>query len=190
MEGSYTPDPTLDKYTKELLAELRIPKAVREKGQISMDLTVEEHKKGWRSQKERTASETDGLSFSHYIAACEDDTLAEVNSTLRIIPYVNGFSPEPWQMITDAMILKKAGVLDVELMHTIQLMHSEFNMNNKKMARDMMKAAESLKLIAREQYGSRKHHQAIMAALNKRLTMDLFRYRRQAGAICSNDAKS
>ena len=58
----------------------------------------------------------DGLSFSHYITACEDDTLAEVDATLRIIPYINGFSPELWQMITNAMILKKARVLDVELM--------------------------------------------------------------------------
>ena len=31
---------------------------------------------------------------------------------------------------------------------------------------------------------------AVTAALNKRLMMDLLRMRRQAGALCSNDAKS
>jgi hypothetical protein len=38
----------------------------------------------------------------------------------------------------DVKILKKMGIYDVELMRTIQLMHAEFNMNNKKLGRDMM----------------------------------------------------
>jgi hypothetical protein len=54
----------------------------------------------------------------------------------------------------------------------------------------MMRSAEESYILAREQFGSRKHHQSITAALNKRLTMDLLRQRRQAGALCSNDAKS
>jgi hypothetical protein len=55
-------------------------------------------------------------------------------------------------------------------------MHASFNKNNKKMGRDMMYFAEQRKILAKEQYGSRKHHQSIIAALlNKRLTMDLLR---------------
>ena len=69
-------------------------------------------------------------------------------------------------------------------------MHAEFNMNNKKMGRDMMAFAEECCVLAWEQYGSRKNLQSALAALNKRLTMDLLRLRRQAGALCSNDAKS
>jgi hypothetical protein len=57
-------------------------------------------------------------------------------------------------------------------------MNAEFNMNNKKLGRDMMAHAEKHKAIAREQYGSRRHHQCILAALNKRLTMDLLRQTR------------
>jgi hypothetical protein len=34
------------------------------------------------------------------------------------------------------------------------------------------------------------HHQAILAALNKRLTNDLLRQLRLARALCANDAKS
>jgi hypothetical protein len=87
--------------------------------------------------------------------------------------------------------LKKAGVYDVELMRTIQLMHGEFNMNNKKLGRDVMAFAETHKaLLAPEQFGSRKNHQSVLAALNKRVTMDLLRQRHQAGALCANDAKS
>ena len=75
-------------------------------------------------------------------------------------------------------------------MRTIQLMEAEFNMNNKKLGRDVMAFAEQHKALAPEQFGSRKNHQSVLAALNKRLTMDLLRQRRQAGALCANDAKS
>lgn len=69
-------------------------------------------------------------------------------------------------------------------------MHAVFNMNNKKMGRDMMPPAEECAILARRQFGSRKNRQSIIAALNKQLAMDLLRQRRQAGALCSNDAKS
>jgi hypothetical protein len=72
----------------------------------------------------------------------------------------------------------------------MQLMHSEFNVNNKKLGRDMMTFAESCKVLAPEQFEGRKNHQSAIAALNKRLTMDVLRQRWQPGALCANDAKS
>jgi hypothetical protein len=53
-----------------------------------------------------------------------------------------------------------------------------------------MSRAESLGAIPKEQAGSRKHHRSVLSALNKVLTMDLLRLKRQSGALCSNDAKS
>jgi hypothetical protein len=128
--------------------------------------------------------------FSHYKAAAQDPTISEVDRFLRHLPYHKGFSPTVWQSITDLEILKKAGVFDIKKMHTIQLMHSEFNINNKKLGRDMMSFAESCDLLAPEQFGSRKKHQSVMAALNKRLTIDVLHQRRQPGVLCSNDDKS
>ena len=75
-------------------------------------------------------------------------------------------------------------------MRTIQLLDSQFNMNNKKLGLDVMKIAEVKGLIADEQYGSRKHRKASIAALNKRLTYDLLRQKRKCGALVINDAKS
>jgi Na+/H+-translocating membrane pyrophosphatase len=63
-------------------------------------------------------------------------------------------------------------------------------MNNKKLGRDMMYFAEYCKVLAPEQFGSRKNHQLVIAALNKRVTMDVLRQCRQAGGLCSNNAKS
>jgi hypothetical protein len=123
-------------------------------------------------------------------AASQDKILAEIDTFMRNLPYVKGFAPMSWKLITDVEILKKTGVYDVEKMRTIQLMHSVFNMNIKKLGQDMMRSAEDCNILAREQFGSRKKHQSITAALNKRLTMDLLRQKRQAGALCSNDAKS
>jgi hypothetical protein len=79
--------------------------------------------------------------------------------------------------MTDVELLKKAKVYDVTKMQTILLMNAELNINNKKMAQEMMIQAEALKLVSREQYGSQKWQRAIVAALNNRLTMDLLRQR-------------
>ena len=136
------------------------------------------------------SQEYHSLSFSHYIAGTYDSEIAEFDSMIRSLPYQYGFSPLSWQTISDVEILKKAGEYDIEKMRTITLMNSEFNINNKKLGRHMMQHAEHHNLLAPEQYGRRKHHRSVIAALNKRLTMDLLRMRRQPGALCSNDAKS
>lgn len=183
------PDGT-DKYAAMLLDQLYAPMTVKEADLISPNISTQEHIHAWKKQDERTSAEPTGLAFNHHKAAAKDPTLAEFDATMRNIPYENGFAPEVWQNITDVEILKKAGVYDINLMRTIQLMNAELNLNNKKLGRDLMKRGEEFKLIAREQFGSRKEHQSITAALNKRLTMDLLRQKRQAGALCSNDAKS
>jgi hypothetical protein len=63
--------------------------------------------------------------------------------------------------MTNVELLKKVMVYDVTKMRTILLMNPEFSINNKKLARDVMRQVEALEMIPREQYGSRKHLQAI-----------------------------
>ena len=75
-------------------------------------------------------------------------------------------------------------------MTTIQLLDSQFNMNNKKLGRYLLSYAEKHNLISEEQFGSRKGHKASLAVLNKRLTLDLLRQKKQAGALIVNYAKS
>jgi hypothetical protein len=167
-----------------------MPDAIRIHPFTTSRVTTEDHTQGWSKQKESISADPDGLSFSHYKAGISDDLIAQFDATLRSLPYQHGFTPAAWLPMTDVEILKKAGVFDVEKMRTILLMNAEFNMNNKKLGRDMMSHAETHKAVAREQYGSRRNHQCILAALNKRLTMDVLRQTRRAGALCANDAKS
>jgi hypothetical protein len=86
------------------------------------------------------------------------------------ISYSSGFAPELCKQMTVLEILKKAGVFNVAKMPTILLMNAELNMKNKQLRRDMMRHAEHLKALPREQYGGRKNLGAIIAALNHRFT--------------------
>jgi hypothetical protein len=88
------------------------------------------------------------------------------------------------------MIPKSTASLRVDKLLTLLLLDPEFNQNNKMLGRSLMTQAEAFDQMPAEQYGSRKKHRAIEAALNKVLTQDIWRQKRQAGALCSNDAKS
>ena len=156
--GSYAYPSGIDPYARELLEAMRMPTIVRQEGPVHTDIHIDEHTKGWRKQKESTSSEPSGLTFSHFKAALEDEALTKVDLLIRQLPYRHGFSPESWRNITDVQILKKAGVFDVEKMRTIQLMHAEFNMNNKKLGRNMMAFAKKCNVLGPEQFGSRKNH--------------------------------
>jgi hypothetical protein len=77
-------------------------------------------------------------------------------------------------------------------MPLIQLMQPDFQINNK-MLGWMLAAAHAEKygtIEAADQHGSQKHHQAILACLNKVLLADVMRQRKLAGTFCMNDAKS
>jgi hypothetical protein len=100
-----------------------------------------------------------------------------------------GFGNVPFEN-TDVEILKKSGVYHVDKMRLIQLMRSDFQINNKMLGWRMLAQAEKYGTIEADQHGSRKHHQAILACLNKVLLADVMWQRKLAGAFCMNDAKS
>jgi hypothetical protein len=189
LDGTYDPPPAVDYYARLFLRELCMPDNVRAQPMTEVDVTPQSNRSAWKKQKEPVSSDPNGLTYSHYKTGATDDEINSFDAALRGLPYHFGFSPDHWQAITDVEILKKAGVYDIDKMQTITLMDAAYNMNNKQLGRDVMKHAERHNNLAREQYGSRKNHQASTAATNKVLMMDLLRIRRQA-ALCSNDAKS
>ena len=60
-------------------------------------------------------------------------------------------------------------------MRTIQLLSEAFNMNNKKIGRDVIQRAEELHLIPEKQSGSRKNRQAVLKNLKTVLVTDISR---------------
>ena len=84
------------------------------------------------------------------------------------------FTPSSWCYITDVVILKRAGRINIEEMRLIQLMHPEYQINNKLVGKKVLANVEMCNEVADEQHGSRKHHQAALLGLNKVLIGDIF----------------
>ena len=91
------------------------------------------------------------------------------------IPYATGYNPKAWTQMTDVLIPKKSHSSLVEKLRIIVLFHALFNLNNKRIGREMVANAERLQQIPWEVYGGRKRHRAIECATNKVLTMDIAR---------------
>lgn len=92
------------------------------------------------------------LHFGHYKAGCRDNLISLVHYTMSEIPLRSGYSPSRWEQATDVMILKKAGLYDLDKLRTIVLYEADYNYNNKFLGRAMLKHAMPLDLLATEQY--------------------------------------
>ena len=95
---------------------------------------------------------------------------------IRSISLEFAFTPPSWYYITYVEILERAGKINIEDMILIQLMHPEYQINDKLVDNKVLAIAEMCNEVAEEQHGSRKHHQAGLLLLNKVLVGDLFRY--------------
>jgi hypothetical protein len=84
------------KYAKKLIAELEMPESVRKGGLIDDFVSTQDHISGWKKQKESISSDPEGLTFSHYKAGIEEESIAQFDATLRSLPYQYGFVPEAW----------------------------------------------------------------------------------------------
>ena len=82
--------------------------------------------------------------------------IAEFEAQMADIPYKSGMSPARWNKALNVMLEKKKGNFRVDKLRAIVLFEADFNQNNKQLGRETMFTAEDLKLIAQEQYGSRK----------------------------------
>jgi hypothetical protein len=159
-------------------------------GGFDLDISVDDHKQGWKKAKEFTSSGPSGLHFGHFKAGCQRDTIASLDASMTSVPFKSGYSPLRWQHGTNVMLVKQPGDFRVHRLRTILLYEADFNQNNKQLGRMMMKRAESAHLIAEEQYGSRKNRAAIDQCLNRQLSTDIFRQKRITGAFVATDALS
>ena len=155
LEGYESLEEIENHYLKMVLEAMRRPETINKKGLLSGVITLEEHCKAWKKQRRRTSSERSQLNFNDFKATAHNKRLASRNMKLRQIPYTHGFAPKPHKSFTDFQILKKAKVLEVEKMRTIQLMPAAFNMNNKKTGREVMANAEKFKLMTNKRVAER-----------------------------------
>jgi hypothetical protein len=164
--------------------------AVRQAKPVSRVISTKSYQESWKKMKAHTSCSPYGPEFVQYIAGSRDIKIAEFDATMANIPYASGYNPTAWRKFVDVLIPKKTSSSAIEKLRIIVLFHALFNLNNKRLGRDMIANAEKLQQIPWEIYGSRKGHRAIECAANKVFTTDLARQEHQPIAICSNDAKS
>ena len=149
--------------------------------------TVEEHRAGCSAQKARTASDQSTIGFEHYKTAIFDEELCSMDCRLRTFLLEVGFVPPTWISVTDVAILKKLGMLEIDVMRFIQLMDTDFQSNNKLVGKKVLANAEMCDEVADEQHGSRKNRKTILCCLNKTLVSGYLRLTRRAGCFGMND---
>jgi hypothetical protein len=93
-------------------------------------------------------------------------------------------------MVDVFIIPKKTTSLAIKKLRIIVLFHTLFNMNNKRIGREMVANAEHLNQIPWEAYESRKCYHSIECTANKVFTTDIACQEHGSMALCSNDAKS
>jgi hypothetical protein len=130
------------------------------------------------------------MHFGIFKAGTYRPYMVEFDASMLSFPLEMGHSPSRWCRCINAMLLKKIGLLWVTKLQTIILLEADGNLLNKITRRMMMAEAEALGLLAPEQYGSRKLHDAIHVATNKYLTFDITHQKKAPAALASNDAVS
>ena len=83
---------------------------------------------------------------------------------------------------------KNAGKISIDNMALIQLMHPEFQINNKLVRKRVLENAEIWNKVTNKQHRSRKHNQAGLLALNKCLIGYIWRILRMLACYEMNDA--
>ena len=189
LDGTYVPPHEVADDVGDILKSLKCPPTIRMQRQPS-PITCEEHSSGWKKVRERTSSSPSGLHVGHWKCGSMDSNINWVNTSLANIPFLSGYSPKRWRHGINVLLEKSKGNCRIDKLRKILLYEADFNMNNKYLGRDMMKCAEKGKMLAKEQYGSRKRKTAILHALNKRLTFDILRQQKKGAGICSCDLKS
>ena len=187
LDRTYVIPPGTDKYAEEFIAALEMTTSIRCKEKITLSVSPEEHKSTWKKQKASIECKTTDRSHEHYKSAIFNKSLNYYNCMMRSILTEIGFVPPTWCAITDVEIQKCSEKIGINDMQLIQLMHPEFQINNKLAGKRVLENAEICNEVANEQHGSRKNHQAGLLALNKYLIGDICRLLRMLACYGIND---
>jgi len=120
-QGTY--DFELEQLTPEALEwfrHLRLHQSVRDKGEISLDVTTKDWVKFWSKARKSTASSPSGIHYGHYKTASvlarlpEDNAayspdIAAFHASMVQLPLKHGLSPCRWRECTDAVLEKIPG---------------------------------------------------------------------------------
>jgi hypothetical protein len=188
LQGTYIPPTGCNRATELLIQGLQRPRK-----QVTFHprtvISTEDHCRGWKKQKEKTAGGMSGLHFGHYKAPTQVWLLAEFDASLRSVAYTTGYSFARWKKGLDVQLLKKTQDFNAGNLRTILLIEADHNMNNKMIGADAMRSGDRLGVHACDNYGGHHGLRAAEMAMNQILTYNSIWARRGRAVIMSNDAK-
>lgn len=167
----------------------RFPKQ-EQKVPTSPTIMVDHFQRLYARMDERTSSSPSGRHLGHYKVAAKSDWLSELHAAMMSIPYKVGISPQRWQQIVDVMLEKKPGERKIHRLRIVALLESDYNQSNRLLfSRPLQHALEDSHQLPDIQHGSRASKRCHSAVLNKVLTYEIHRYKKQPLAYIENDAK-
>jgi hypothetical protein len=157
---------------------------------IPLTITKDQFKNLYNNIAERTSSSPSGRHLGHYKVAAKSNLLAELHTNMMSIPYMVGISPQRWRQVVDVMLEKKPGERKIHRLRIVALQESDFNQSNRLLiGHPLQHALEDGMQLPDIQHGSRASKRCHSAVLNKVLTYEIHRYRKQPLAYIENDAK-
>ena len=152
LDGTFVPHENTDPYAVSLLETMVQSQSLRDKGPVNCIPTPEENAEAWHRQKDITSVLSGILTNAHHKYYAFDPTLNDIDYMMRSVRLEFDFTPKEWCSFDDLKILKKAGKINIEEMQLIQLMHPEYQINNKNIGRKVLANAEIYNKVAEEQH--------------------------------------
>ena len=150
-------------------------------------LTSAEFQGIFSAKPAKTSSDTRTLSYTVWKCIAKSNFLSSIFSILISLPFTWGFVNDLWSHMTDFMIRKKEGSIEVNLLRIIGKVAADLNGPLGYLLG--RKAAENFEACdpCEEQHGSRPNMGSPDAAMIKLLTFECTRMMREGGAFIQHD---
>jgi hypothetical protein len=176
LDGTHTPAPGTDRYSRLLQTQLRRI-AIKE---IPTGMSTKAYVDGWKKAKEQTSAEPSNISFGQCKALAQDTYLATMEASLLSIAMKSGISFATWKRGVDAVIPKKTSSPRVDKLRTIVLHAADANFCYKHIAKKIVDVAEKIPGVRCSTsespltYGDKNEHQASSPLMTYTPTMTEF----------------
>lgn len=156
---------------------------------INAPVTAGEFRHFFKGKKESTESSPSGRHIGHYKSILNSDEVVELIVSMINIGLNTGISLNRWQQTISVMLEKDKGRPKINRLRIIQLFEADYNfVLSLVLGHRLMNFARRHCGFNESQYGSLKGKQAQSAILNKILTYDYFRMRKENAATAEFDA--
>ena len=95
---------------------------------ISLEISREELRKGFKIWTEATATSPSGRHLGHYKVLVQDDDMADFLIVQITLPLKYGFAPTRWTNALQTMLPKASGMPKVEKLRVIQFFEADYNL--------------------------------------------------------------